>query len=234
MNPSSPRAAWRTGALQALPIAAGYLPIAFTYGVLAQGAGLSTLNTLLMSLLVYAGASQFVAVGLLASGASPLSIVLSTLIVNLRHMLMSATLAPALKGWRWRQQGAFAFELTDETFAVHAMKVSTGALNPAESLALNLSAQAAWIAGTALGVLAGQVVGDLRALGLDFALPALFIALLALQIKGGRQFAVAIFSGGLAVALQRAGWGHWHVIGAALAGATLGSLLERWTKRRSP
>ncbi len=225
---------WRAAFASSLPIVAGYLPVAFTFGLLAREAGLSPLNTLLMSLVVYAGASQFVAIGLFAAAASPLSIVLSTLVVNLRHMLMSSALAPAVRPWRRWQQAALASQLTDETFAIHATHAAAGALAPAESLALNVMAQAAWVAGTALGLAAGGWVGDVRAIGLDYALPALFIALLALQVKGGTQITVVALSGGLAVALQSAGWGPWHVIVAAVAGATVGALGERWTKRRSP
>ena len=81
---------------QALPIILGYVPVGFAYGVLAQKSGLSGLNTLLMSALVYAGSAQLIAVGLFAAAVNPLAIVATTFIVNLRHLLMSAALAPYL------------------------------------------------------------------------------------------------------------------------------------------
>ena len=80
------------GMTKALPIALGYIPIGFAYGVLAQQAGLSTINTLLMSVIVYAGSSQLIAVGLFAATVPGLTIILTTFVVNLRHMLFSAAL----------------------------------------------------------------------------------------------------------------------------------------------
>ncbi len=77
-----------------MPIALGYIPVGFAYGVLAQKAGLSAFNTVLMSIIGYAGSAQLIVVGLIAAGISPLSIIVTTVIVNLRHMLMSAALSP--------------------------------------------------------------------------------------------------------------------------------------------
>ncbi|MEE8390137.1 MAG: AzlC family ABC transporter permease, partial [Anaerolineae bacterium] len=91
---SSTRPGWLAGIIQAGPIVLGYIPIGLAFGVLAQKAGISTLNTLLMSLLVYAGSSQLIAVGLFASGVPALSVVLTTFVVNLRHVLLSAALSP--------------------------------------------------------------------------------------------------------------------------------------------
>ena len=108
------------GAAKAMPIVLGYVPVAFAFGVLARQAGLSELNTVLMSLLVYAGASQFVAVGLFGAGASPATIVLTTFIVNLRHIILSSALAPYMSKWKAGRLAAFGFQVTDETFALHA------------------------------------------------------------------------------------------------------------------
>ena len=82
---------------QALPVAMGYIPIGFAYGVLAIKAGISPANTLWMSVIVFAGSSQLIAVGLFTAGAGSLSMIITTFIVNLRHMLMSASLSPFLK-----------------------------------------------------------------------------------------------------------------------------------------
>ena len=217
---------WHGGVSNALPIVLGYLPVGLAYGVLASEAGLSPLNTLLMSLLVYAGASQFIAVGLLAGGAWPLSIVVTTLVVNLRHFLFSSALASHLEGWRPWQRAAWAYQLTDETFAVHAAQFSAGECAPGQALALNASAQAAWVLGTGLGIVAGQRVGDVRALGLDFALPALFIALLFSQIRDRVQVWVALLAGAVSTTLLLAGWERWHVMVAAVAAAGVGALLR--------
>ena len=113
---------WTVGVNQALPTLLGYIPIGIAYGILAQKAGISSLNTMLMSVIVFAGSSQLIAVGLFAAGVPPVSVILTTFVVNLRHMLMSAAVAPYLKRWRKAELAAFAYELTDETFAVHSAR----------------------------------------------------------------------------------------------------------------
>lgn len=224
---------WLRGALAAGPIVLGYLPIGFAFGVLAAQTGLGSGETLLMSLLVYAGASQFIAVGLLAAGVSPLTVVLATLMVNLRHLPMAASLAPHLRGWSRSRALAFAFQLTDETFAVHSARLARSKVEAGEVFGLNLTAHAAWVVGTAAGWAAGGALVDIRALGLDFALPAMFLALLVLQVERGRQWLLAGVSGAFALALYWLGMGAWALLVATLAGATLGLGLEWWEEKKS-
>jgi len=238
MSPSPTKAipskrGWQSGLTQVAPVVLGYIPIGFAYGILAQKAGLSTLNTVLMSLLVYAGSSQLIAVGLFAAG-TPAAIILTTFVVNLRHLLMSAALSPHLRRWRRSELAAFAYQLTDETFAVHAARFASGIVNKAEVFTINVTSQAAWILGGWLGTVAGQLVTDVKPLALDYALPAMFIALLVLQIKDRIQIGVAVLSGVLAVGLSLAGAAQWSVIAATLAGATLGVAFEKWIVKRSP
>ena len=224
---------WLAGASHAVPIVMGYIPIGLAFGVLAQKAGLSALNTLLMSLLVYAGSAQLIAVGLFGVGAPPLSIILTTFVVNLRHLLMSAAVAPHLRRWRKLELAAFAHELTDETFAVHAARFVSESPRQAQVFGTNTTSQAAWILGTGLGVLMGQVIADVKPLGLDYALPAMFVALLVIQIKDRVQIAVAVLTGAASVILLLGGVSRWHVIVATLIGATLGVILEQWIKKPS-
>ncbi len=204
----------------------GYVPIGFAYGVLAQQAGLSTRNSVLMSLLVYAGSAQLIAVGLFATGAPALSLILTTFVVNLRHLLMSAALSPYMRHWRKGELAAFAYELTDESFAVHIAQFPETTPPKAEVFAVNVTAQLSWILGSWLGAVAGQLIADVKPLALDYALPAMFIALLVMQIKDKKHVLVAATTGLLAVALTLGGLGHWAVILAALIGATLGVVLE--------
>jgi 4-azaleucine resistance transporter AzlC len=226
------RASWRRGLSQVAPIVLGYVPIGFAYGVLAEKAGLSPRSAVLMSALVYAGASQFIATGLLAAGALPLSIVVTTFVVNLRHALMSASLAPHLRSWRPPALAAFAYQLTDETFAVHATRFRQGTPGKSEAFCVNACAQLAWIMGSWLGVLGGQFVPDPRPWGLDYALPALFLALLVSQVQDRIDVGVALAAGIIAVGLTWAGLDHWSVVLATCAGATVGAIWETWTKRR--
>ena len=232
---------WLRGVSRALPITLGYIPIGFAYGVLAQKAGLSAFNTLAMSIFVYAGSSQLIAVGLFAAGAAPFSIILTTLIVNLRHLLMASALAPYLSRWRKLQLGVFAYEITDESFALHAVEFPRAAAlpppdrgpQPAESLALNMTAQLSWVFGSWLGLVAGGLISDVQILALDYALPAMFIALLMMQLKDRVQLAVALVTGLMAVVFLLSGLDQWYVIAATLIGATLGVMVEQWIKKRS-
>jgi 4-azaleucine resistance transporter AzlC len=224
---------WLTGAALAMPIVLGYVPIGLAYGVLAQKAGLSPLNTLLMSLLVYAGSAQLIAVGLIAAGAPPLSITLTTFVVNLRHLLMSAAVSPFLKRWNRLALAAFAYELTDETFAVHSARFAAVGPNWAEAFATNATSQAAWVTGTGLGILVGNAIRDVEPLGLDYALPAMFIALLVFQITDRVKIAVAVLTGMLSVGLVLAGLEQWSAVVATLIGATIGVMIEQWIKQPS-
>lgn len=221
------RPAWLRGVVRALPIAAGYVPIGFAYGVLARQGGLSLFNAVAMSVIVYAGSAQLIAVGLFAAAAPAISIIVTTFVVNLRHLLFSAALSPYLKDWRKGELAAFAYELTDESFALHSAQFPVEVPPKTEVIALNATAQVSWVAGTLCGALVGGLFADVKPLALDYTLPAMFVALLVMQIRARLEVVVAIFSGLLAVGLTLLGLGHWSVILATVAGATLGLLLTR-------
>ena len=250
MRTRTARTGWQRGLTQGLPIVLGYVPIGFAYGVLALNSGLSPRNTVLMSLLVYAGASQFIAAGLFAAGVSPLSIVLTTFVANLRHLLMTASLAPHVREWPRPLLPLFAYHVTDETFAVHTASFAAGASSPDDepvssgeparvglhrgaAFCVNVMAQAAWVTGSWLGVVGGQYIPDPRPWGLDYALPALFTALLVMQIRDRVQLGVALITGALAVGLTLLGLDQWAVILATVLGATLAVMWEQWTKTSS-
>ena len=215
-----------------LPIAMGYVPVGMAYGVLAGKAGLSAVNVLLMSVLVYAGSAQLVAVGLFASGAAMASIVATTFAVNLRHVLFAAAMSPLLRGWRKRELAAFAFELTDESFALHAARFGRGDRDKALTLTINVLAQASWVGGTALGLLVGDVMGDGRAFALDFALPGMFLALLAGQLAGPSQVAAAVAGASLSLGAAALGITGYGALAAGIAGAACGFGVELWMTRK--
>ena len=218
---------------QALPIILGYVPVGFAYGVLAQKSGLSGLNTILMSILVFAGSAQLIAVGLFASGAAPLAVVATTFVVNLRHLLMSAALAPFLRAWSKTRLALFAYQMTDETFALHANRFAKGETGPGETFGINVIAQSAWVGGTVLGLAASTLITDIRPIGLDYALPAMFIALLLGQLKSRQHLLVAVAAGLMSTALMFAGLGQSHVLAATIIAATIGLGAHAWTSRRS-
>lgn len=216
---------------RALPIVLGYVPIGFAYGVLAGKSGLSQANTLLMSLIVFAGSAQFIAVGLFASGTGPAAVILTTFVVNLRHLLMAASLGPYLSGWKKRSLAFFAYQLTDETFALHSSNAGQLSECKLEALSLNMTAQFSWVLGTGLGIVASELIGDVKPLGLDYALAAMFIGLLVGQCTSPVRIITAIISGAIATVLYLAGWHQFHIIIATVVGATLGLGVEQWIRR---
>jgi len=230
--PANPREnVWLKSLAIVSPIILGYIPIGFAYGVLAKSQGLSGFNTLAMSVLVFAGSSQLIAVGLFGAGASAASIILTTFVVNLRHLLMSAALAPHLKGWTKPFLALFAFELTDESFAVHSARFPKGgAADRGETFRINVLAQAAWVCGTALGVLAGDVITDVRPIALDYALPAMFIALLVGQLKGKTHVFAALAAGAVSTGLTLLGVTQWGVIIATVTAALAATAWKEWTR----
>ncbi len=216
---------------QAAPIVMGYAPVGAAFGVLAHKTGLSLLSTVLMSVMVYAGSAQLIAVAMFAAGMSPASIVATTFVVNLRHLLMTASLSRYLKGWDKWKLALFAYEVTDESFALHSARYAHGDTNPRVSFLINSIAHLSWILASWVGFLAGSAIPDIKPLGIDFALPAMFIALLAMQAKNGLHVFIAGFTGMVAIVLVQSGADQWSVILATIIGATVGAGVESWMKR---
>jgi len=221
-NPSGRQ--FSAGARAALPIVLGYIPVGIAFGVLARQAGLSPWEALAMSLLVYAGASQFIAVEMLAAGAAALPIILTTFLGNLRHLLMSSTIACHLGRQPAGTVAAVAAELTDESFAVLMCHPERMARRPRFVIGLQVTAQLAWVGGTALGAAGGALI-DSADYGIPFALPALFICLLVLQLKSWGQLAVMALAGALALLFKAALPGNWYIILAAVLAASAGFLM---------
>jgi 4-azaleucine resistance transporter AzlC len=214
-----------SGARLALPVVLGSLPVGFAFGVLAVHNGISPWLAVVMSCVVYAGSSQLIAVNLIGAGAPVLTIVLTTFVVNLRHLLMSAALAPWLSRLPRVTLILFGLELTDETFALYSRRQRPGHLPylpvPAELFACNAAAHLGWIASTALGAFSGELLGDTRPFGLDFTLAAMFIALLVPQCRGRLHILAACAAAGLSVALVALGVNRWAVIIATVVTACL-------------
>ncbi|MDF1556914.1 MAG: AzlC family ABC transporter permease [ANME-2 cluster archaeon] len=224
------RAAIIDGIKDASPIVAGYIPIAIAFGILASQVGLGLPEATAMSVFVFAGSAQLIAVGMIGEGASMGTIVFTTFLVNLRHLLMSSALSPYLRGLSRKELAWFGFQVTDETFALHSTKFRVAVPSALESFALNGTAQLSWIVGTIVGVLAGGMIKDVEGLGLDYALPAMFIALVFLQMRNNTYFIVGVIGGTAAIFLQLVGFGSWSTIGATTIAATLGVVIEQWKK----
>lgn len=221
------------GAKSAWPVVMGYGPIGFALGVLAVQAGLTPAETGAMSLLVYAGASQFIAVGMIGADAGLPAIAATTFLVNIRHVLMSAALSPFFRGVRRPLLAGLAFLITDESFAVSSTVFADRGEGDASYFAgLSLTSYVSWFLATLLGALVGGILQAPAAIGLDFALTAMFIGLLAGNLRSRAAVGVALAAGIIAVTTTSA-LGRWSVMAAAMAAATAGVLLEPWTNRSS-
>ena len=164
------RSAIVKGTKDATPIVMGYIPIAIVFGILASQVGIGLSGAAAMSVFVFAGSAQLIAVGMIGEGASIGTIVFTTFLVNLRHLLMSSALSPFLRDLSKKELAWFGFQMTDETFAIHSTKFRVAVPPALESFALNSTAQLSWVGGTIVGVLAGGMVKDVEGLGLDYAL----------------------------------------------------------------
>lgn len=174
----------RTGVKETIPTVLGYIGIGLAFGIIAHTSGFTALEATLMSLLVYTGAGEFALVSMYAAGSSVFAIALAVTLMSSRMLLMSLTLAPKFKVERLVKNLWLGFLLTDETFALAITKLNytDGKLSYDWLNASNLMAYLTWAGSSCLGALLGSLVPDTKALGLDFAVAAMFLGLLYLQL----------------------------------------------------
>lgn len=215
------------GARDTVPMLVGAAPFGVIFGTLALAAGLSPWTAIAMSLLVFAGSAQFIAVSLISGGAAWPVILLTTLVVNLRHALYSATLLPYARNWPLAARLPLSFWLTDETFAVVEYRLRTGAAEGgmAYHFGSSLAMHSSWMLWTVVGILLGQSVPGLADWGLDFAMLATFAAIVAPQLVKRPALVAALAAS--AVALTCRGWPYkLDLMLAALVGVVAGVLAE--------
>lgn len=221
----------RAGLSAAWPICLGFLPIGLSFGVLAQKGGLVPWQVAAMSLLVFAGGSQFIAVAMLGSGASAAAIVSTTFMINLRHLLMSSALSVHFRGVSRRFLALFAYGVTDESFAANIARFDHGNWDRRSALTLNHVTNATWIASTVIGTYVGQFIPS-GALGIDYALTGMFICLLVFQLRGPVFAATAGIAALCSIVAYLWLPGNAYVIVASCTAATAGFALKRLKRRR--
>src|SRR5262245_2620297 len=175
-----------------------------------------------MCLLVTAGTAQFVALPMLAAGAPAWLLVVTTYIVNLRHYLMAASLAPYFAHLSRGRLAVLAHFVTDESYALTMARFARHAAHPAYYAASRISTHAAWYVGAAAGGVLGGRIPDPHRYGLDFVFPAVFIAILARTIRAPWQWAVAAVAAVVALLAKGTLGGTWHIALAGLGASTLG------------
>jgi 4-azaleucine resistance transporter AzlC len=187
---------WKKGIQAGLPIAIGYMPVAFTFGLLAKAAGLSLFETVGMSIIVFAGASQYIALSMIAAASGAAEMIITTFIMNIRHLLMSASLKElADEEPKWLRT-IYAFFITDETFSVAATSAEKK-LTGSYLLGLGITAYSSWVIFSGVGYVMGAGLPAELQTSMGIALYAMFIALLVPAAKKSRK--VIMLAGSAAV-----------------------------------
>jgi 4-azaleucine resistance transporter AzlC len=222
---------FKKGFFASFPIILGYFPVAIAFGVSARGVGLSVVESVMISVLVFAGASQFALVSLLAAGTSAAMAAVASLMLNLRHLLYGLLLAPVLRRVKLSAAAPLAFGLTDEVFATAISQLER---IPEEKrtlwlLGLEAGAYLSWVFGTLLGAAGTSIllaISPAFAPTLSFALPALFLVLLLPLLKG--DAIVAALTGGLvALAFHLIGLTAFGILVAGILGPLVGFAFRR-------
>ncbi len=214
------------GVREEVPLLVGVFPFGMIYGALALNAGLSLAASQMMSSIVFAGSSQFIAAQLIHDAAPGLVIVLTIAVVNLRHMLYSASLAPYLEKLPIRWKILLAYLLTDEAYAPTALKFEREGASPLGHWFLfgaGLALWSTWQVSTGLGIFLGAAIP--QNWPLDFALPLTFIALV-MPVLRNRPAVMAALSAGLVALLAYNLPFKLGLILAALTGILVGTMLE--------
>jgi 4-azaleucine resistance transporter AzlC len=179
-----------------VPYAVAAAMVGISFGVVAEPV-MGTVAPIVMSAIVFAGSSQFAALAVLAAGGSAAAAVVAGLLLNARYFPMGVALAPSLRGGPLRR-AAIGQAMIDASWAMASR--GGGRFDPAFMIGATLPSYPCWVGGTAIGVLAGDVIGDPERLGLDVVFPAFFLGLLVGELRGGR-LAVAAACLGAAIAL---------------------------------
>jgi 4-azaleucine resistance transporter AzlC len=214
-----------------IPLLIGVFPFGMIYGALALDAGLSKLASQMMSSMVFAGSAQFITTQLVRDSAPGIVIVLTIAVVNLRHILYSASLAPYLASLSTRWKILLSYLLTDEAYAPTILQYEKDGVQPTVHwflLGAGLALWFTWQVSTALGIFLGAAIPD--SWSLDFALPLTFIAMMIPMLKNRPAVAASLSAGLVALTASSLPYGLGLIL-AALVGIVVGSFLEG---RQSP
>ena len=210
-----------------IPLLIGVFPFGMIYGALALNAGLSKAASQMMSSIVFAGSAQFVTAQLVHDAAPGFVIILTIAVVNLRHMLYSASLAPYLQHLPTRWKLILSYLLTDEAYAPTILKYEKDGIHPFSHWFLfgaGLSLWTIWQISTAFGIFLGTAIPE--SWSLDFALPLTFIAMVVPTLKKCPTIAAAVSAGAIAILAYNLPF-KLGIILAALVGIVVGTLMEK-------
>jgi len=184
------------GLKAAIPIMIGYVPVAMAFGILARNNGLTILETISFSFILYAGASQFIGISMIAIGAGFGEIILATFLLNFRHFFMSASLVSKLQSIPKHKGAILGFGVTDEVFSVASF--AEGKLSELYLFGLEISSYLSWVAGTAVGFSMGSLLPETLQVAMGIGLFALFVSILLPELKKtSKAVVLAALSGGV-------------------------------------
>lgn len=213
------------------PIVIGYIPLGLAFGVIAANTGLTIWQIFLMSLLIFSGSGQYIAVGMLAVGAPIIAIIITTTLINSRYLLLSASLAPYVKKLPAWMVAFLSHGITDEVYAVSLNHFKEYSATGGYIFGVALASHLSWILSTTIGALMGNFLGDVKKFGINFALTAMFISLLVMQINNKMTLFVAFLGGVLAIVIYGV-WGtKLNILIAAIISATIGVGVKQWLQR---
>jgi 4-azaleucine resistance transporter AzlC len=215
---------WR-GLLATLPLAPGVVAFGLLYGMMARQVGFSPWEAWAMSFIVHAGSAQFTALAMWHT-ADAVPIILTTLVINLRHMLMGASVAPYLRGLSPLWRAFLALWMSDESYALAIAEYERGRGNHYHFLGANVGIYLMWPTSGFLGALLGAAIPEPRRYGLDLVFPLGFLGLLMTFLKDRTGAFVALVAGGVALLGTYLLPGNWAIVIAGVLGSGLGLLLE--------
>lgn len=219
-----------------MPIFLGYMPVGMAFGVIAASIGFSIFQAVACSATALAGAGQFIALSVIKTGEGLAAVLAATTIVNLRYVLFGATMSPYLKGLTLPRQAILAFTLTDETFAVNIADRRQGLSTGTTMAGVGFIAWCGWVLGTFIGASLGSLIGDPSRFGVDFAMPAMFVALFVALAEDSRHVVIGGLAAGIALILPALSGLGVHIgsssfiVIASITGATVGALAYRETE----
>ncbi|SYX83117.1 AzlC family ABC transporter permease [Paenibacillus alvei] len=221
------------GVKDCVPTLLGYLSIGLAAGVIQKTAGLSITEIALMSMILYAGSAQFIAAGMIAASSSIPAIIITIFFVNLRHILLSAALAPYFRHLTPLRNMLVGSLLTDETFGVAISEAAKKKrISEKWMHGLNITAYVNWLAANLAGAFLAQWISNPEKFGLAFALPAMFIGILVLSMVGRNRIkldiVVAIIAVIIAVGSSFFLSSSMGVIVATIIASTIGMVVEKW------
>lgn len=222
MSDKNSKSQYLAGVRAGIPVILGFIPVGIAYAIMARQAGFSLFETVFMSITVFAGASQMMAAGMYAQGASTIAMILTTFILNLRHLIMSTCVINRMRTEPKKRKLLAAFGVTDETFAIFTTEKEENC-SGTYFLGLITGTYASWVAGSAIGAVASDFLPPIITASLGIALYAMFIGLLMPSLTHNRKLGLLVVLTAVCNSiLTQIMASSWALILSTLVGAAVG------------